>query len=307
MAKSIHEPVAELRQVTKMFGSKKAVNQVSFTIEKGSITAILGPNGAGKSTAISMLLGLKDASEGEVLLFGRSPQDLKVREKIGAMLQEVSVMDGLRTREIINFIRGYYPNPLTLEEIANLSGLTNEELNKWAVKMSGGQKRKLSFALAIAGNPELLFFDEPTVGLDTTARRQFWKTVRQLADQGKTILFTTHYLQEADDMADRILLFHQGQVTADGTPEEIKAKLTRRSISFVVDADHEQVKELLHEVPGVTDVYEQGGRLNAVTDDTDTALAALFRAGLAVHDVRIDQGSLDEAFDQLTMEQGEAV
>ncbi|KOR87636.1 ABC transporter ATP-binding protein [Paenibacillus solani] len=307
MAKSTHEPVAELRQVTKMFGSKKAVNQVSFTIEKGSITAILGPNGAGKSTAISMLLGLKDVSEGEVLLFGGSPQDLRVREKIGAMLQEVSVMDGLRTREIINFIRGYYPNPLSLEEIADLSGLTTEELNKWAVKMSGGQKRKLSFALAIAGNPELLFFDEPTVGLDTTARRQFWKTVRQLADQGKTILFTTHYLQEADDMADRILLFHQGQVTADGTPEDIKAKLTRRSISFIVDADHEQVKKLLHEVPGVTDVYEQGGRLNAVTDDTDTALAALFRAGLAVHDVRIDQGSLDEAFDQLTMEQGEAV
>lgn len=307
MTKPIQEPVAELRQVTKLFGSKKAVNQVSFTIEKGSITAILGPNGAGKSTAISMMLGLKDASQGEVLLFGRSPKDLKVREKIGAMLQEVSVMDGLRTREIINLIRGYYPNPLTLDEIASLSGLTAEELNKWAVKMSGGQKRKLSFALAIAGNPELLFFDEPTVGLDTSARRLFWQTVRKLAYQGKTILFTTHYLQEADDMADRILLFHQGQVAADGTPEAIKAKLTRRSVSFIVDADHQQVKDLLHEVPGVTDVHEHNGRLNAVTDDTDTALAALFRAGLAVRDIRIDQGSLDEAFDQLTMDQGEAV
>ncbi|MGV2786895.1 ATP-binding cassette domain-containing protein, partial [Clostridium perfringens] len=124
MSKPIHEPIAELRQVTKMFGSKKAVNQVSFTIEKGAITAILGPNGAGKSTAISMMLGLKDASEGEVLLFGRSPKDLKVREKIGAMLQEVSVMDGLRTREIINLIRGYYPNALSLPDIALLSGLT---------------------------------------------------------------------------------------------------------------------------------------------------------------------------------------
>lgn len=307
MSKPIHEPIAELRQVTKMFGSKKAVNQVSFTIEKGSITAILGPNGAGKSTAISMMLGLKDASEGEVLLFGQSPKDLKVREKIGAMLQEVSVMDGLRTREIINLIRGYYPKPLSLSDIALLSGLTTEELNKWAVKMSGGQKRKLSFALAIAGNPELLFFDEPTVGLDTSARRLFWQTVRKLADQGKTILFTTHYLQEADDMADRILLFHQGQVAADGTPEAIKAKLTRRSLSFIVDADHQQVKELLHEVLGVTDVYELNGRLNAVTDNTDTALAALFRAGLAVRDIRIDQGSLDEAFEQLTMNQGEAV
>lgn len=304
MTNPIHEPIAELRKVTKMFGGKKAVNQVSFTIEKGSITAILGPNGAGKSTAISMMLGLKDASEGKVLLFGQSPKDLKVREKIGAMLQEVSVMDGLRTREIINLIRGYYPNPLSLDDIALLSGLTPEELNKWAVKMSGGQKRKLSFALAIAGNPELLFFDEPTVGLDTSARRLFWQTVRKLADQGKTILFTTHYLQEADDMADRILLFHQGQVAADGTPEAIKAKLTRRSVSFIVDADHRQVKELLREVPGVTDVFENNGRLNAVTDDTDTALAALFRAGLAVRDVRIDQGSLDEAFDQLTMDQG---
>ena len=127
--------------------------------------------------------------------------------------------------------------------------------------------------------PELLFFDEPTVGLDTSARRLFWQTVRKLADQGKTILFTTHYLQEADDMADRILLFHQGQVAADGTPEAIKAKLTRRSVSFIVDADHQQVKELLQEVPGVTDVYEHNGRLNAVTDDTDTVLAALFRAG----------------------------
>ncbi|EHB48581.1 MULTISPECIES: ABC transporter ATP-binding protein [Paenibacillus] len=300
------EPIVELKQVTKTFGSKKAVNRVSFTIERGSITAILGPNGAGKSTAISMMLGLKDTSEGEVLLFGQSPKDLKVREKIGAMLQEVSVMDGLRTREIINLIRSYYPNPMTLEEIAALSGLTPEELGKWAVKMSGGQKRKLSFALAIAGNPELLFFDEPTVGLDTSARRLFWQTVRGLKAQGKTILFTTHYLQEADDIAERIVLFHQGQVAADGTPEAIKSKLTRRTVSFIADADGQQVIRLLHEVPGVTDVYEQDGRLIAVTSDTDTALAALFRAGLTVRDIRIDQGSLDEAFDQLTMSQGEA-
>ncbi|ANY73478.1 ABC transporter ATP-binding protein [Paenibacillus ihbetae] len=300
------EPVAELKQVTKTFGSKKAVNRVSLKIERGSITAILGPNGAGKSTAISMMLGLKDASEGEVLLFGQSPKDLKVREKIGAMLQEVSVMDGLRTREIINLIRSYYPNPMTLGEIAALSGLTPEELGKWAVKMSGGQKRKLSFALAIAGNPELLFFDEPTVGLDTSARRLFWQTVRGLQAQGKTILFTTHYLQEADDIADRIVLFHEGQVAADGTPEAIKSKLTRRTVSFIADADGHQVIRLLHEVPGITDVYEQDGRLIAVTNNTDTALAALFRAGLAVRDIRIDQGSLDEAFDQLTMSQGEA-
>lgn len=307
MVKRTNEPIAELVQVTKSYGAKKAVNNISFTIEKGSITAILGPNGAGKTTAISMLLGLSDPTEGEVRLFGRNPKDRQVKEKIGAMLQEVSVMDGLKAREIITLIRGYYPNPMSLSELMQLTGLSNEELNKQATKMSGGQKRKLSFALALAGNPELLFFDEPTVGLDTTSRRLFWRTVRGLANQGKTILFTTHYLQEADDIADRIVLFNNGTVAADGKPEDIKAKLTRRSVSFVVEAGQNLIKERLYNVPGVTEVYELEGRLHVATENTDQALAIIFREEMAVRDVRIEQGSLDEAFDQLTQKHEEAV
>lgn len=307
MVKRNSEPIAELIQVTKTYGAKKAVDHISFNIEKGSITAILGPNGAGKTTAISMMLGLSDPTEGEIRLFGSNPKDRQVKEKIGAMLQEVSVMDGLKAKEIISLIRGYYPNPMEIKELIQLTGLTDEELNKRATKMSGGQKRKLSFALALAGNPELLFFDEPTVGLDTTARRLFWRTVKTMADQGKTILFTTHYLQEADDMADRIILFNNGSVAADGNPESIKAKLTRRSVSFVVEAGQNHIKERLDQLAGVSEIYELEGRLHVVTENTDQVLGVIFREELAVRDVKVEQGSLDEAFDQLTQRQEEAV
>ncbi|MEK3732649.1 ABC transporter ATP-binding protein [Paenibacillus sp. FSL M8-0334] len=300
------DPVAELKQVTKTFGGKRAVDQVSFTIHRGSITAILGPNGAGKSTAISMMLGLASPSEGEVLLLGQNPRSLEVRQQIGAMLQEVSVMDGLRTREVIQLIRGYYPNPLPMDEIVRLSGLTPEELKQWAVKMSGGQKRKLIFALAIAGNPELLFFDEPTVGLDTTARRTFWNTAKQLAERGKTILFTTHYLQEADDIAERVLLFNQGRVIADGDPKDIKARLTRRALSFISDQKPESIRELLPHTLGITDLFVEDGRIHIVTDDTDGTLSVLYREGVVMRDIRIEQGSLDEAFSQLTTDLEEA-
>lgn len=307
MVEHVHETVVELRQVTKTYGSKKAVDHISLAIQKGSITAILGPNGAGKTTALSMILGLIDPTEGDVTLFGRSPKDRQVKEKIGAMLQEVSVMDSLKAREILQLIRGYYPHPMEMVELMKLTGLTEEELGKRATKMSGGQKRKLSFALALAGNPELLFFDEPTVGLDTTSRRLFWKTVRNLADKGKTILFTTHYLQEADDIADRIVLFKDGRVVEEGTPDEIKSRLTRRSVSFAAETDQNLVRERLGALPGVTDVYEQEGRLHVVTENTDQALSFIFREELPVRDVRIENGSLDEAFEQLTHKQEEAV
>lgn len=307
MVKQLNEPIAELAYITKSFKSKKAVNNISFTIEKGSITAILGPNGAGKSTTISIMLGLLEPSEGKVSLFGRSPKDRKVKEKIGAMLQDVSVMDGLKAREILNLIWGYYPEPMDIPKLQKLSGLTDEELNKHATKMSGGQKRKLSFALALAGNPELLFFDEPTVGLDTAARRLFWRTVRELANQGKTILFTTHYLQEADDMADRIILIHNGSIAADGKPEEIKTKLTKRSVSFIAEAGLQHIKDQLNNIPGAAKVFEEHGRIHVIAENTDQVLAAIIREGLTVRDISVDQGSLDEAFDQLTKREEEAV
>jgi ABC-2 type transport system ATP-binding protein len=299
--------IIEMHGVSKIYKDKKAVDNISFNIAKGSITAILGPNGAGKTTALGMLLGLIEPTEGTVELFGHHPKDKAVREKTGAMLQEVSVMDRLKVREIIDLIRSYYPKPMDMEFLIKATGLAPADLNRYAEKLSGGQKRSLGFALALAGNPELIFFDEPTVGLDITSRRRFWETVRGLAEQGKTIVFTTHYLQEAEDIADRILLFSKGHLVADGSPDEIKSRIVKRSVSFLPVGDHSQLRRNLLDLAAIEDCYEKDGRIHVTTEDTDEALKAIFVAGLPVKDVRIDQGRLDEAFEQLTMNQEEAV
>lgn len=297
--------IIEMSGVSKIFKDKKAVDHISFTIAKGSITAILGPNGAGKTTALAMMLGLLEPSEGTVSLFGLHPQDKKVRERTGAMLQEVSVMDRLKVREIIALIRSYYPRPMDTETLIKATSLTPADLNRYAEKLSGGQKRSLGFALALAGDPELLFFDEPTVGLDISARRRFWEIVRAMAEQGKTILFTTHYLQEAEDIADRILLFSQGSLVADGSPDEIKAGIVKRSVSFLPLADEAELRGHLLELAAIEGCYVKDGRIHVTTENTDEALKAIFGAGLPVRDVRVEQGRLDEAFEQLTMHQEE--
>lgn len=300
------EQVIELNKVSKFFHDKQAVNQVSFTIGRGSVTALLGPNGAGKTTTIAMLLGLLEPTKGSVKVFGLPPKELKVKQRIGAMLQEVSVMDRLKVRELLSLIRSYYPQPMEMDELLQATGLGAPDLNRYAEKLSGGQKRSLSFALALAGNPDMLFFDEPTVGLDTTARRQFWEKVRKLAAQGKTILFTTHYLQEAEDIADRILLFNRGMLAADGSPDEIKARIVKKSLSFLPTGDPKLLHRQLLELPAVGACFEKEGRLHVTTENTDEALRAIFVSGLAVKDVLVDQGKLDEAFEQLTMNQEEA-
>ncbi|KWX72750.1 ABC transporter ATP-binding protein [Paenibacillus jilunlii] len=292
--------VIEMNRVSKIFNDKKAVDGISFTIGKGSITAVLGPNGAGKTTMLSMLLGLLTPTEGTVKVFGLAPKDVKVRERCGAMLQEVSVMDRLKVREIIALIRSYYPQPMDMEFLVRATGLAPADLNRYAEKLSGGQKRSLAFALALAGNPQLLFLDEPTVGLDTTARRRFWDTVRELAAGGTTILFTTHYLQEAEEVADRILLFSQGTLVADGSPEDIKARMVKQSLSFLPSGDAAALRGQLLKLAPVIDCYDKDGRIHVVTENTDEALRAIFTGGLAVRNVRIHQGSLDEAFEQLT-------
>lgn len=301
------EIVVEMNQISKSFKEKKAVDNISFNIQKGSIVAILGPNGAGKTTTLSMMLGMLEPTQGTVKIFGQHPKDIAVREKIGAMLQQVSVIDRLKVREVLELFRSYYPHPMEMEYLINLTGLTPSDLNRYAEKLSGGQKRCLSFALALAGNPDLIFFDEPTVGLDTTARRRFWDSIRQLSSQGKTVVFTTHYLQEADDAADRILLISRGTLVADGTPEEIKARIVKRSLSFLSEQDSPEFRQQLQALPDILECYDKDGRIHVTTDDTDSALAAIFIGRLPVRDVRIDQGRLDEAFEQLTQNQEEAV
>ncbi|MED3553802.1 ABC transporter ATP-binding protein [Cytobacillus praedii] len=292
------DSIVVLDHVTKTFKNKKAVDNVSFSIKKGEVVAILGPNGAGKTTTIMMMLGLLEPTSGKVRLFTSHPKEKKIRERIGAMLQEVSVIDALKVKEIIQLFRSYYPSPMPFEELVAFTGLSKDDLKRRADKLSGGQKRRLGFALALAGNPDLIFLDEPTVGLDIASRKLFWHTIDELKAQGKTIIFTTHYLQEADDVADRIILFNHGTIIEDGTPVEIKAKLSKQSVSFV-ESEEISMKEL-KQLPHVLDVYKRKDRIFVVTDHTDEVIAALFEKKLKISGIQIEQGRLDEAFEQLT-------
>ena len=181
------EKIIEVNDVSKTFKHKNAVNNVSFHVNKGEIVALLGPNGAGKTTTMSMMLGLKEPTEGKVSIFGKSPKHRDVRNSLGAMLQEVSVIDSITVEEAIELFRSYYTNPIEKETLLQLSNLESERKQR-CEKLSGGQKRRLNFALALAGNPDLLFLDEPTVGMDITSRRTFWETIRKLASEGKTII-----------------------------------------------------------------------------------------------------------------------
>lgn len=294
--------VIELTQVSKKFKDKQAVDNISFQIPQGSITAILGPNGAGKTTTLSMMLGLMEPTSGKVNILGHTPSSPLVREKIGVMLQEVSVMDSLRIHELLTLVRSYYPNPLTMEQLIKLTRFSQTDLNRFTDKLSGGQKRSLNFALALAGNPDILFFDEPTVGLDTTARRQFWEDTRKLASQGKTIIFSTHYLQEADDAADRIILFNQGKIVADDTPANLKAKLMQRTVSFLPQINNDELYAQLETLFSDDGYHEQQGRIVIPTEHSDDILRRIFEHALPVYDIQISEGRLDEAFEQLTIE-----
>jgi ABC-2 type transport system ATP-binding protein len=221
MLRMMEKESASLREVTKNYGLHCALSAVNLSIEKGKILALLGPNGAGKTTAVKLMLGLLTPSNGEVKVFGGDPHDASTRERIGAMLQTASVPETLRVKEHIDLFSAYYPRPLALTDTIARAGLERVQ-NRFYSDLSGGEQRRLMFALAICGDPDLLFLDEPTTGLDIEARRAMWAQIRALRSAGKTVLLTTHYLEEADQLADRIVVLKGGKIAADGTPSEIK-------------------------------------------------------------------------------------
>ncbi|GMK48650.1 MULTISPECIES: ABC transporter ATP-binding protein [Paenibacillus] len=283
----------ELDRVSKIYQGKKAVDQLSLKVEKGTVIALLGPNGAGKTTTISMILGLKQPTSGTIKLLGGSPKDIKVRNRIGAMLQDVSVIDNLKVAETIELFRNYYSNPLSLQELLRISGLEKEK-DKMAASLSGGQQRRLGFALAAAGDPEIIFLDEPTVGMDVTSRQMFWDTIRSMADKGRTVVLTTHYLEEADSLADRIVVINQGKVVADGSPSQIKAETTGRVISFTAGAS--VTNDQLQALPGVIDVEWNGRRVKLHSRDTDRLIITLIEQRFEMKDIEIQSGGLEDAF-----------
>ena len=224
--------VAQLRQVSKTFGEVHALRNLDFSVRAGELLALLGPNGAGKTTAVKLFLGLMRPTAGTVNVFGGNPIHAEVRTRIGAMLQVAKVPETLKVREHIDLFSSYYPRPLPQAETVAIAGL-QEIKDRPFGELSGGQKQRVLFALALCGDPDILFLDEPTVGLDVEARRLLWEQIRKLVERGKTILLTTHYLEEADALADRVTVINRGEIIAEGTPFEIKAKTCGRRIRCV--------------------------------------------------------------------------
>ncbi|MGW0657219.1 ABC transporter ATP-binding protein, partial [Streptomyces umbrinus] len=218
-------------QVTKTYGSVRAVDGLTLALHPGETVALLGPNGAGKSTTLDLLLGLKHPDSGSVRVFGGSPRDAIVGGRVGAMLQSGGLMDEVTVGELVRLACDLHPKPFPVSDVlarASLTQMADRKVNK----LSGGQQQRVRFALATAGDSDLIVLDEPTTGMDVSARQAFWATMREQADQGRTVLFATHYLEEADAIADRVLVLHRGRLLADGTAAEIKAKAGARRIAF---------------------------------------------------------------------------
>jgi ABC-2 type transport system ATP-binding protein len=285
----------ELRGLVKSYGDVRAVRGIDVSIAAGETVALLGPNGAGKSTTIDMLLGLLAPDAGTVTVFGLPPQEAIHRGSVGAMLQTGGLLRDLSVRELVAMMAGLYPNPLDVDETLALTGI-QEIAKQRTQKLSGGQTQRVRAAIALVSNPELLVLDEPTVALDVEGRREFWKTMRAFAARGKTVLFATHYLDEADAYADRAVLMAHGRVVADGPTNEIKAMVGTRTIRATVDAPLEELERL----PGVSAVDRRGEAIVVTCTDSDAAIRALLARYPEAHDIEIAGAGLEEAFVQLT-------
>ncbi|MGH3319722.1 MAG: ABC transporter ATP-binding protein [Streptosporangiaceae bacterium] len=282
--------------VSKTYGVVRAVDDVSLTIGDGETVALLGPNGAGKSTTVSLLVGLARPSTGEVRVFDDAPEAATADGLVGAMLQDGALVPGLTVRELVDLVRGFYPKPMPLDEALRLTGLV-DVAGRRTDKLSGGQKQRLRFALAVAGRPRLLVLDEPTAAMDVESRRTFWSSMRGYAAGGRTILFATHYLEEADEHADRVVVLARGRVVADGTSERMKAAVSGRSVRFTLG---DQSGGGLDTLPGVTAVEIRGETAALRTIDADATVGALYASGVHVRDLEVSGADLEDAFLALT-------
>jgi ABC-2 type transport system ATP-binding protein len=287
--------IASLRRASKNYGEVQALRQVDFTIRAGELVALLGPNGAGKTTAVKLFLGLAKPTTGTVSVFGGNPIHAEVRTRIGAMLQVAKVPETLRVREHIDLFSSYYPRPLPLAEILTLAGLQDLKDREFG-ELSGGQRQRVLFALALCGDPDILFLDEPTVGLDVEARRGLWEEIRKLIARGKTVLLTTHYLEEADALADRVVVINRGEIIAEGTPAEIKASTTGRRIRCVTSLDIETVRGL----PGVIEVRTDREGLEIRASAAEPILRELLMRDAELSSIEVTSAGLEEAFLALT-------
>ena len=284
------------RDVTKCFGTTVAVDRLSLDIPLGSTVALLGPNGAGKSTTIDLFLGLLHPDDGDIDVLGLPPVEAIASGRIGAMLQTGGLPMGVKVGESVQFARSMVPRSIAFDTVLATAGLT-QLVDRRVETLSGGEAQRVRFALAIAGDPELLFLDEPTVSMDVESRRAFWKEMRGFAEQGRTVLFASHYLDEADSVADRILVLDHGHIVADGTAASIKARVTARSVRFTLPGADATI---LRALPGVSDVAIHGADVALTTADADATVRGLYRTDVPVRDLSVTGADLEDAFIALT-------
>src|SRR3954469_16774032 len=286
----------DLRSLSKAFAAVPAVDDVTIAIDVGEIVALLGPNGAGKSTAIDLLLGLAVPDAGEVAILGRPPREAIAAGDVGAMLQIGSLIRDLSVRELVAMMASLYPDPLGVDEVLELVGIADIAARR-TEKLSGGETQRVRFALALVSDPQLLVLDEPTVAMDVAGRHAFWTTMRAFAGRGRTVLFATHYLEEADAYADRAVLMAHGRVVADAPTTEIKSMVGLRTITGTLPGV--PVGDL-ERLPGVTSAERRGDVVALTCADSDTAIRALLIHHPTVRDVEIAGAGLEQAFRELT-------
>jgi ABC-2 type transport system ATP-binding protein len=289
-------PAVEFVDTRKRYGEVEALRGISLAIQPGEVVAMLGPNGAGKTTSISLMLGLRQPTGGQVRLFGLPPNDRRARSRAGVMLQESGTTAVLTVRELVALFCVYYPSPLPADQAVAMAGLTDKADARIGT-LSGGQRQRLYFALAICGNPEILFLDEPTVGMDVEARRAFVASTRSLAATGKTVVFTTHYLREAEELARRIIVIDHGRIIADATPRELMAKVAGKRVSFTVSRP--LAADTLAGLP-LTALDESDRRVRFLTNEPEAVLRTLFERGVEIQDLEVAGADLEEAFLSLT-------
>ncbi|GAA6184417.1 MULTISPECIES: ABC transporter ATP-binding protein [Alteromonadaceae] len=288
-------PILQAKNLKKSYAAIEAIKGVNFSIQGAGVFAILGQNGAGKTSLIKCALGLEKISSGDMQIMGHQPGSMNAKRQTGVILQDSDLPDLLTIREQITLFASYYPAPFSVQqtiEMCELEGFADKRYKK----LSGGQKRRAQFALAIVGNPQLIFLDEPTTGLDIEARRNMWAIIRQFAKQGKSIVLTTHYLEEAENLADRIMIMNSGLIVADASPNEIK----KQTSGSIIRCETQIPADKLRVITGVTSVSKSGRFSEIRSKNVNLSLSEILNLDSQIADLTVSQPKLEDVFSHLS-------
>jgi ABC-2 type transport system ATP-binding protein len=291
------ETVVSFSGVSKVYGQLRAVSDLDLTLRAGETVALLGPNGAGKSTTLDLLLGLRNPDGGTVEVFGTTPAKAIAAGRVGAMLQSGGLMEDVKVAELVQLACDLHPKAYPARQVMESAGIT-ELADRMVHKLSGGQEQRVRFALATAGASDLIILDEPTTGMDVTVRQAFWGTMRAQAEMGRTVLFATHYLEEADEIADRVIVLHRGRILADGSAADIKARAGARRITF--DLPDGAQESALRGLPCLTSLSVTGHTVRIQSTDADATTHAVYAMGLYPRNLEVTGLGLEQAFIAIT-------